>query len=132
MSIFEHSEKNIRWTKNTYLLVAEAFQVMHNPMMKKTRPCINAVEGSSGNANSKIAAIGIAEPELIWDRIILPELGKRFARISPIFPPKRAPSEPEITKRVMINAVVSWEKPISSSHIGENDQADPGNDPETP
>lgn len=117
---------------DTYLLVAGPFQDMLNPMMNKTRPCMKAVDGSSGNANSKIAARGMAEPELICDNIILPELGKRWDKISPIFPPNRAPNEPATTNRVQSNAVVTWEKPLSSNQRVANDKADQGNDPETP
>lgn len=54
---------------------------------------MKAVEGSSGNARSKIAAKGMAEAVLICDKIILPELGKCLARTSPIQPPNRPPSE---------------------------------------
>lgn len=104
-----------------YLLGA-AFQDIHNPT-----PCENVVEGSSGNANSRIAAKGIAEPELICERIILPPLGKCLARTSPIFPPNKAP-----TKSVHKNAVFLCEKPINSNHIGAKDSADQGIDPDTP
>lgn len=108
----------------TYLFVAGPFQDMQSPVMNMTRPCMNDEDGSSGNTRNKSAAKGTPEAELICDKIILPELGKRLARMSPIHPPKRPPREPAITKRVMRNAVVSWEKPMSSSHIGANDKAD--------
>lgn len=116
----------------TYLFVAAAFQDMINPILNNTKPCMNAVEGSSGNTSKSIAAKGIADPELIWDRIILPEFGKRLARISPILPPNRPPIEVAIIKRVHSSAVVLWEKPISSNQREANDKADHGNEPETP
>lgn len=116
----------------TYLFVAGAFQDIEKPMMKKTRPCKKAVDGSSGKANSKMAAKGMAEPELICDSIILPEFGNLCANISPIFPPNRPPNEAASTNRVQSNAVFTWEKPISSNHSVANDNADQGNVPETP
>lgn len=114
------------------MFVAAAFQLTVNPMMHKTRPCDSAVEGSSGKASSKIAARGIAEPELICERIILPALGNFWARTSPIFPPHNAPIDVATAKSVQRNAVVLWEKPMSSNHMGANARDDQGNDPETP
>ena len=116
----------------TYLLVAGAAQDVKNPIMNKTNPYMNAEDGSSGNSTSKIPVKGMAEAVHICDRIVLPVLGKRFARISPIHPPNRPPSETPITRMVERNAVFSCEKPTSSNHIGANDQAAPANDPETP
>lgn len=87
------------------MFVAGAFQDVQSPMVKKTRPCMNAVDGSYGNTRSKIPAKGMLEPALICDSIILPELGKRLARISPILPPNRLPNEPPITKMFRRDAV---------------------------
>uniref|UniRef100_A0A9I9EFA8 Uncharacterized protein n=1 Tax=Cucumis melo TaxID=3656 RepID=A0A9I9EFA8_CUCME len=50
---------------DTYLLVAGAFHDMEKPMMNKTSPCKNVVDGLSGKTSSKIAARGTAEAELI-------------------------------------------------------------------
>ncbi|EEF29172.1 conserved hypothetical protein [Ricinus communis] len=58
-------------------------------MMNKTKPCMNAVDGSSGNIASRIEAKGMAEPALIYNRSIQPELGKCLARISLIVPPNK-------------------------------------------
>uniref|UniRef100_A0A7C8Z339 Uncharacterized protein n=1 Tax=Opuntia streptacantha TaxID=393608 RepID=A0A7C8Z339_OPUST len=117
---------------NIGLFVAAAFQVIMSPIINKTKPCIKAEEGSLGNPNNSIAAKGMAEPALIWDKIILPELGKRIESKSPIFPPNKAPMDAAIEKRVMSSAVVSWEKPMSSNHNDVNDNADHGKDPDTP
>lgn len=93
---------------------------------------MNAEDGSSGNTSSKIVAKGTTEPELICDKIILLELGKHLARISPILPPNRPLNEAPTISMVQRNAIFSWEKPISSSHNGANDKASQGNDLETP
>lgn len=87
------------------MFVAGPFQEMQKPMINNTRPCLKAVEGSSGKASSRIAAKGMLEPELICDRIILPEFGNRFASKSPILPPNKPPSEPAMMKRVIRKAV---------------------------
>ncbi|MCH89822.1 hypothetical protein A2U01_0010724 [Trifolium medium] len=105
---------------------------MHNPMMNRTRPCMTAVDGSSGNPNNRIAARGTAEPELICDNIILPEFGNLCDKLSPIHPPSRPPNETATINSDQSNAVVMWEKPISSNQRVANDNADHGNDPETP
>lgn len=77
---------------------------MKKPITNKIRPCVKPEDGSSGKTRSKTAAKGIADPELIWDIIILPELGNLLERKSPIFPPKRVPKEVAIEKNVMRNA----------------------------
>ena len=128
----QNLERKIYLIQYTYLLVAAASQDAKNPRMNKASPCINAVDGSSGNTSSKTAAVGTSEAELICDRIILPELGKHFARLSPIHPPNTHPNEAPIISTVQRTAVCSWEKPISSNHIGANEKADPGIEPETP
>lgn len=92
---------------DTYLLVAGAFQAEVNPMMTKTRPCMKAVDESSGNPNSKIAAKGMTEPALICDNIILPALGNRRDKKSPIHPPNRDPNEAATMNRVQRVAVVT-------------------------
>lgn len=48
-----------------YLFVAGAVQDMKNPETNKTKPCMKIDEGSSGKARRRIAASGIAVPELI-------------------------------------------------------------------
>ena len=129
----QNLERKIYLIQYTYLLVAAASQDAKNPRMNKASPCINAVDGSSGNTSSKTAAVGTSEAELICDRIILPELGKHFARLSPIHPPNTPPNELPII--IMAKRTVNFpeEKPISCNHIGANDEkADPGIEPETP
>lgn len=117
----------------TYLFVAGAFHEVVSPMMNKTKPYLKELEGSFGNPKNRIAAKGIADPELIWDRMILPQLGNLLERISPIFPPNKPPRELPTTYMVMRNAVVSCEKPISSNHMGaKEDNPDQGNVPATP
>nr|GMC56434.1 hypothetical protein ACMD2_22841 [Ipomoea batatas] len=48
------------------------FHDMKNPVMSKTRACRNTEDGSLGNASKRIAARGIADAELICDKIIRP------------------------------------------------------------
>jgi hypothetical protein len=112
--------------------VAGPFQDIKSPKMMSIKPCDNAVDGSSGKPNKRIAARGIADPELICARIILPEFGRILERISPILPPNKPPTELETTNKAMRKAVFPWEKPISSNHIGANDKADQGKEPVTP
>lgn len=116
----------------TYLLVAGAFQAVVNPMMIRTRPCVKAVDESSGNPNSKIAAKGMDEPALICDNTILPELGNFWDKKSPIHPPNNDPNEAATINKVQRVAVVTWEKPISSNQSVAKDKPDQGNDPNTP
>lgn len=116
----------------TYLFVAGAFQEMLRPIMNMTKACPKAVEGSSGKASIKMAPSGIAEAELICDKIILPEFGYLFARESPIFPPTNPPIELATANMLIRNPVPSCENPMSSNHIGANDRADQGNVPVTP
>jgi len=113
-------------------LVAGAFQETNSPNRTKIRPWIAAVDGSSGKTNKRIAASGIAEAELICARMILPELGRRVDRKSPILPPNKPPREDAATKRPIKNAVFPCENPMSSNHIGAKERADQGNDPVTP
>ena len=66
---------------------------MLKPVTNMRRACPNSAEGLSGKNNINKAASGIAEPEVIWEKNILPELGKYLERQSPIFPPNGPPSE---------------------------------------
>lgn len=116
----------------TYLFVAGPFQDIKNPIMNKTKPWMTTVDGLSGNTSRRIAARGMADAELIWASIILPAFGRRMERISPILPPNSPPSELPITNKAIRKADFPWEKPVSSSHMGANDNADQGNEPVTP
>lgn len=115
-----------------YLFVAGAFQDIKNPVTNNTNRCDPTVEGLLGKPSSSIAVRGMADAELICASIILPEFGSRLDNLSPIRPPKSPPSEPATTNIPIKNAVFSWEKPVSSSHMGANDKADQGNEPVTP
>lgn len=68
------------------MFVAAAFQDMKKPAVDMMKPCKNIVDGLVGKDRKRIAAIGIADAELIWDKIIRPEFGRRLERISPILP----------------------------------------------
>jgi hypothetical protein len=63
----------------SYLLVDAAFQEMANPMTKNVTACATPVDGSLGNASSRMAPSGSADAELICARAILPVLGNRLA-----------------------------------------------------
>ena len=118
----------------TYQFVAAPFQEMMSPMMNKTSPWAPPLDldGSSGSPSRRTAANGTAEPALICDRMILPAFGYRWARKSPILPPRRPPMEVATAKIVVKMAVSSWLNPMSSSHMDMKDSADHGNEPLTP
>ncbi|OAY70660.1 hypothetical protein ACMD2_22841 [Ananas comosus] len=84
-----------------------AFQEVLKPMINRTMEYATPEEGSSGKASSSTAASGIAEPALICDKTILPELGKCLARKSPIFPPKSEPIDDATENKVMRTLVPS-------------------------
>lgn len=115
-----------------YLFVAGAFQDMKNPKIKNMTPCRNGVDASIGTTRRRIPANGTPTPELICDSMMRPEFGIGRDKISPIFPPKRPPTEVATEKTPKSMAVVGCEKPVSSSHMGTKASAAQGKVPATP
>ena len=100
--------------------------------MKNMTPCRNGVDASIGTTRRRIPANGTPRPELICDSMMRPEFGIGLDKISPIFPPKRPPTEVATEKTPRSMAVVGCEKPVSSSHMGTKASAAQGKVPATP
>ncbi|KAG6547328.1 hypothetical protein Mapa_011265 [Marchantia paleacea] len=112
-------------------LVDGVFHEMKRPMAKRTVPCSSAVDGSTGKASKRTAVKGTAIPVHTWATMMRPVSGNQPAILSPIQPPKRPPIDPATMKNAMMVAVLPCEKPMSSSHIGANENVDHANAPTT-
>lgn len=124
--------KCLRQASIIYLLVDDAFQEMANPMTKNVTACATPVDGSLGNASSRMAPSGSADAELICARAILPVLGNRLATGSPTRPPKSAPRAVANRYSPVMTLVCQFVNPTSSSHMAEKLSADHGMEPAIP